>query len=561
MRSLIGEVSARWSRYKTSIAFALLCSISLSACRQQDTPISDGDIVDGAATVINLEQGWSKQTQDRLWFLTFGSQLLPYQWLLHLETVDGMAKFRGDSNMRRLGFLPQTSTANNPDGLPVGFSKDIDRNGKAWVGLTCAACHTGEIQYQGKRVRLDGGAGMIDFNGFEADLIEALSATAQDDGKFARFAQAVLGPSGKSTDLRTQLVAQTQALAVRQRLNRTAVPYGHGRLDAFGQIFNAAAVTFIDQPGNRMDPNAPVSFPVLWSAPHLDLVQWNGSAPNAGPGPLIQNVTTALAVFGRIDVLGRSGKTGYPSSVKMDNLGEIQKHLYELKSPQWPESVLGSIDQDRASRGKRLYQNHCLQCHQISNRDDAKRKLKATLVKVDEVGTDPQAVNNFLNSRANAGPLVGQKAAILAGDVLTASSPTVDLVVHSAFGAILHHPLKAIHASLQGYHKVYKAAIDKHPNYYKARPLDGIWASSPYLHNGSVPTLFDLLSPAAERPETFWVGHGEYDPVKVGVEARQGSASSRFDTTRQGNANSGHSYGTQLTEPERWDLIEYLKTL
>jgi len=149
----------------------------------------------------------------------------------------------------------------------------------------------------------------------------------------------------------------------------------------------------------------------------------------------------------------------------------------------------------------------------------------------------------------------------LAGDVLSAESPTIDLVVHAAMGALLHHPIEAVHATLEGYHKVYKAAINKNPNYYKARPLDGIWASSPYLHNGSVPTLFDLLSPPAERSKRFAVGKGQFDPERVGIDAAGSSAATDFDTDLLGNANTGHKFGTELTEPERWDLIEYLKTL
>src|SRR5690606_37899411 len=96
--------------------------------------------------------------------------------------------------------------------------------------------------------------------------------------------------------LRDEVRALADSLDARHRMNASPVPYGHCRLDAFGQIFNAIAVQFLGVPDNRRIADAPVSFPVLWDAPHLDLVQWNGSAPNAGPGPLLQNVTTALAV-------------------------------------------------------------------------------------------------------------------------------------------------------------------------------------------------------------------------------------------------------------------------
>ena len=95
---------------------------------------------------------------------------------------------------------------------------------------------------------------------------------------------------------------------------------------------------------------------------------------------------------------------------------------------------------------------------------------------------------------------------------------------------------------------------------YKARPLNGIWASSPYLHNGSVPTLYDLLRPAAARPKRFAVGRWQFDPKKVGY-VSDGELPWVYDTAMTGNHNSGHEYGTSLSDDDRWALVEYLKTL
>lgn len=98
---------------------------------------------------------------------------------------------------------------------------------------------------------------------------------------------------------------------------------------------------------------------------------------------------------------------------------------------------------------------------------------------------------------------------------------------------------------------------------YKGRPLNGIWATAPYLHNGSVPTLYDLLLPPEERPKTFYTGSTEFDPVRVGyVSTAGGKNTYRFDTTVEGNLNGGHDYGNaQLTDEQRWDLVDYMKTL
>lgn len=99
---------------------------------------------------------------------------------------------------------------------------------------------------------------------------------------------------------------------------------------------------------------------------------------------------------------------------------------------------------------------------------------------------------------------------------------------------------------------------------YMAQALDGLWARAPYLHNGSVPTLADLLREPGERPKTFYVGYDVYDPQEVGFvnEGADAAANGRlFNTALPGNSNAGHRYGTGLSEDERRALLEYLKTL
>jgi hypothetical protein len=99
---------------------------------------------------------------------------------------------------------------------------------------------------------------------------------------------------------------------------------------------------------------------------------------------------------------------------------------------------------------------------------------------------------------------------------------------------------------------------------YQSPPLDGVWMRAPYLHNGSVPTLRDLLSPVAARPTVFFRGYDVYDPMNVGF-VTSGFDTRRLgwkhDTTERGNGNGGHLYGTTLPDAEKNSLIEYLKTL
>ena len=95
-------------------------------------------------------------------------------------------------------------------------------------------------------------------------------------------------------------------------------------------------------------------------------------------------------------------------------------------------------------------------------------------------------------------------------------------------------------------------------------PLDGIWLTAPYLHNGSVPTLTDLLEPVAGRPGKFWRGYDVYDSARLGF-VTQGPEAERigtpFDISLPGNSNAGHTYGTQLPPEQKRALLEYLKTL
>jgi len=104
---------------------------------------------------------------------------------------------------------------------------------------------------------------------------------------------------------------------------------------------------------------------------------------------------------------------------------------------------------------------------------------------------------------------------------------------------------------------------------YKARSLNGIWATAPYLHNGSVPTLYDLLLPKKRdkdpangeyRPDKFRVGSREFDPYRVGLKS-DGYNGFLFDTSHRSNSNAGHPWGTDLDKEKRLDLLEYLKSL
>jgi len=537
---------------------ALLLMGLLNSCSEPDNPAahrlttSDG--------VIYLGQGWDMDERQRLSYTSFGSRVINYSWFIALENSNSQTLFRENTHMADLGFITESASQFNPDGLPVGMTRDSDGN-QSWMGLTCAACHTGQISINGQPVRIDGGQSMINYTLFESELLAALKATYTQPEKWQRF-MARLHQLEKNTDAnitKQQLAQRIQQLEARYAMNATDVPYGYGRLDAFGQIFNAVAVDALSIPENIRSPDAPTSFPFLWDASHLDVVQWNASAPNKEPGPVAQNATTALAVYGTVEVQGHS--LTYPSSIAIENLGYIQKEFYKLTSPQWPESLAGKLDTTLIAQGQKIYQRDCVQCHSVVNSKDPSRQLSAVVIPATQVGTDSRMVNNFVDFKVKTGELEGKHFALWFGKKFGAEAARLDVVMHVTTGALAHHPWDSLRAVIKEFASNKTAVMDDNISYYKARPINGIWAAAPYLHNGSVPTVYDLLLPAAQRPTQFFVGNRELDKIKLGNQTTEVANSSLFDTSLPGNSNAGHEYGTQMSEAERMALLEYIKSL
>jgi len=187
-----------------------------------------------------------------------------------------------------------------------------------------------------------------------------------------------------------------------------------------------------------------------------------------------------------------------------------------------------------------------------------------TDIPIDVIGTDPRQATDFVNRKADASTL-GQ-------GVITAEQG-LDLVtskIAERFFTQENIPREqwAVWSGGRDWNdpKIRAELI------YKARPLNGIWAVAPYLHNGSVPTLEALLSPDdAARPSQFWMGSKEFDPVKVGYAGTKIDGATLFDTTQRGNANTGHRFkdgprgngviGAALSAEQRAQIIEFLKSL
>ena len=564
--------------------------------------------------LVNLEQGWSKNTQQKFYFADQGSQLMPYDWFLALEQSSEQKLFRSDGNIQKLRYLTAEPSKLNPDGLPVGFAKGRDRKGQEWLGFNCALCHTGQISYGGNQIRLDGGATIGDVQGLQYGLVEALEATNDNPEKFRRFADKVLGTQASSEqiqELHQQLGDRITKLADYNKINYDyphQPNYGFGRVDAIGSIFNQVMVTFNDLPVDKAFPSdAPVSYPFIWGTNESDVVQWAGFAPN-GPvslGTLIRNAGEVLGTFGTIEIdspkplrkLERNVLPfpPYESSINTVNLGKIENWVAQLRSPQWPEEYLPAIDRSLAQKGKAIYNNNCASCHQLVPHSREGLPYKAVLTPISEVATDSTQLDNLVLTR-DAGKYKGRFGLIPQLAKIPAESNGTNPLFNAVLGSLIEHPINTLAAAniefagtlvesvktaskLPGspakYFSVLGQAIQADSldnakkgavgNVYKARPLNGIWATAPYLHNGSVPNLYELLLASEKRSPKFYVGNREFDPQQVGYVSDESTSEDlalfEFDTTLKGNSNQGHNYGTDLAEPEKWQLVEFLKTL
>ena len=325
---------------------------------------------DNTDQITYLDQNWDRY--DSLWFYftTQDSDFMPYEIFINLEQADNKEPFRTAANMNRFRFLIQRPSFDNPEGLPVGFVEDTYQD-KSYVGFTCAACHTNQINFQRTGIRIDGAPSLADFEGFFIELEIALKATLKDSAKFDRLAKIMVDEkiAENTGDFRTILETISQD---QQNYNKTNAPvrgnqmvhYGYGRLDAFGRIFNREMEHLTPGQANSNPANAPVSYPYLWDTPQHDFVQWNGVADNNPGGlkgflgPLGRNTGEVLGVFAKFDLKKREGDVGFRSSAVRRNLLRLEDHLIKLESPLWPEDILPAIDQQLAEQGKKVFQDY-----------------------------------------------------------------------------------------------------------------------------------------------------------------------------------------------------------
>jgi hypothetical protein len=396
--------------------------------------------------------------------------------------------------------------------LPIGVSRRR-RLGIDQVGLNCAVCHTGTVREAPgapSRVVLGMPANQLDLQGLVEFVLDCtLDNRLTADSIRGRFPRGS-GPSAMERLLLRAGLVDRLKLAALDLQNRIApilgdrVPrWGRGRVDTFNPYkaiqFNWAISRLPD--AERVGAS---DYPSLWNqAPREGMhLHWDGDNDSVDE----RNLSASLG----------AGVT--PVTVDHAGLRRIRDWIWKLPPPAYPFA----IDAGVAERGARVYHEQCAGCHADHRfREGITSGTRVGLVEdIDRIGTDRHRLDSY-----------------------------TPVFAANQSGLFPDSPYRFKHFRKTGG--------------YANQPLDGIWARAPYLHNGSVPTLRDLLEPPERRPRTFYRGYDVFDQQNVGFVANVPAADGRrffwYDTSVPGNGNGGHVYGTALPDDDKRAIVEYLK--
>jgi hypothetical protein len=400
--------------------------------------------------------------------------------------------------------------------IPVGFS--MKTIGFPRIANNCAICHVGTWRSR------------------ESDLphvvLGAPAHTSNLQGMLRFLINCAADPRFNADTLLTQIERETKLSLVDRLIYRFAlIPLTRSALQK-----QAAQLAWMNRPGwpdwgkGRDDPmnltkyfmtSMPVDnttgqadFPSVWN---LKIRKGDGLSLNwSCDTPAVRSVLidSALGLGAApdptvpLDTLNWKLKRRAWFIVRM---AELDEYLSGLPPPAYPFP----IDAGLAAQGKQIYAHDCASCHEPGQPHTSR------LIPIAEIGTDRNRMDTW-----------NQAAADQANEKVR------------EIGIIRPNMVKQ-----QG---------------YQSPPLDGLWMRGPYLHNGSVPTLRDLLAPADERPKVFYRGYDVYDPIDVGFVTLGAAAEHEGweeDIAVRGNGNQGHAYGTDLSAADKNALLEYLKTL
>jgi hypothetical protein len=390
--------------------------------------------------------------------------------------------------------------------LPIGVSRRW-RLGVEQVGLNCAVCHTGTVRAYAQS---------------RPQIVLGMPAHSFDLEKFFRFvedaslddrvtADAVIAKAEQMGDHVSIIQKLILHLFLLQRLKLVTISLQN----RIGPLLNGGLPEWGRGRVDTFNPYKAVQFNWnLKALPREELIGasdfpslWN-QKPREGMHLHWDGDNTSVDERNLSASLG-AGVT--PVTVDHASLQRVHDWIWTLPPPKYPFAIDGA----RCSRGKTIFDSQCAQCHSFGG------SKTGTVENIADIKTDPYRLNSFTHT------LAGNQA---------------ELYPDSQ----------------------YRFTHFSKTNGYANQPLDGIWARAPYLHNGSVPTLLDLLSDPAERPKKFASGYDVYDQQKVGFvfdtpEAWHGGTP--YDTTLPGNGNGGHLFGTNLPLDQKLDLIEFMKTL
>jgi cytochrome c553 len=456
-------------------------------------------------------------------------------------------------DLAHLGLIPDAEF-----GWPIGFSRKEVKHlgGLPAVGLNCASCHVAEIRSSkdAAPVRVLGVTSHFDAEAYFGAVIVATFRTT-DPANMKRFAGAYLESLDPDVDESTQTLLAEEWDKQKEKIDAAmkADPFGskgvepgalhqiepgtlvlddeilehekdlaafaHSILKLFHNM--RAALHIPDQPPEKAPPSsgpgrndafgllsaglfnapqpyAPVKYGLVWNVSKRHWVHWDANTQS----PLGRNLLASLGLGAPLH--GKQGALDFAMVKRQTDLTEM------IQAPRYPYK----IDEAAAKRGAAHYTANCVSCHGGTESD--KR-----LYSVAEVGTDPYRAELFTKEQAT------RFNKFLAELEAAGYQPSKDEGLRST-------------------------------GKYWAASMDGVWARSPYLHNGSVRSMQELLTPPEQRAKTFHRGSQDYDATQMGY---TDAGAYLFDTSTRGNSNAGHKYGSALTADEKRDLVEYLKTL
>ena len=409
---------------------------------------------------------------------------------------------------------------------------------------------------------------------------------------------------------------------------RTAA-LGRGVNGIFGPIDKCRTGRLLDRQCERnVSVNTgPVSFPPLWYTHEYDWVQSTTQIRQ----PLGRNVTESWGVSVHVELRPETGRQ-FASTHNIDDIFWMETLLSILQAPKWPENIFiqsgesgNKLNWDRVARGKYLYNDavwanalpaeqaelpankaghilgpnpnrpttgYCARCHApafepgdawpttestsstpgVAAKLYDKKFFQLPLYRQNVMGTDPDDAQQFAAIQVHTTYLEPLFKDVKPPDkpelvgIGTALSKTITGILDYWFTK------NQISGDCRQIMQGHRQNLFRAPVGYPARPLDGYWATGPFLHNGSVRTIYELLSPASERAKTFWIGTREFDPVYLGFRNDEIEGAFLFDTSLKGNSNSGHEFreappntsgviGPYLSPEDRLAVIEYLKVM